>query len=297
MTYLPQCNRWRGTGKAPWLVLLVVWLWAGTGAAWAGMDPVFKPLLGELKEQGFKGRQVQTWLSHPGLRFEAKVLARMLSTRESKLNYGQFLSRASLARAREFGQRHKKTLRQAQEESQVPGAVIVAILAVESNLGSYQGRHSVFNMLASQAVLDTALARRRLTHYWPNGRKKELAGSKLRARLKRRAQWARGELGELLRWAKGDVGRALALKGSAAGALGMCQFVPSSLVRHGRDGDQDGRVDLARPADAIHSVGVYLSRHGWRPGISYREQVRVIKTYNRSQPYARTVLELARRLQ
>jgi membrane-bound lytic murein transglycosylase B len=76
----------------------------------------------------------------------------------------------------------------------------------------------------------------------------------------------------------------------------MCQFVPTSVLEHAADGDHDGKVDLNTPKDAIYSVGRYLQNHGWRPGLKRREQVLVLLTYNQSRPYARTVLELARRI-
>jgi membrane-bound lytic murein transglycosylase B len=72
--------------------------------------------------------------------------------------------------------------------------------------------------------------------------------------------------------------------------------MPSSLLKWGTDGDQDGRVDLTQNADAIHSVAVYLAAHGWRSGMNRQEQYEVVYTYNHSQAYVNTVLDLAAKI-
>ena len=267
-------------------------------AAWPARaaDSVFRPLRSYLIRQGLPVRQVDALLNAPGVRFEARLLARLLARPEHKLNYRQFLSKKVVKRARRFKQRHRKDLRESQRLTGVEPEVVVAILTVESGLGAYTGRWSTFNVLASQAVLDTKAARKRLARKWPKKQLKELYSAKMRARLARRAAWARGEIMSLLELARQQGVSPLALRGSVAGALGMCQFVPSSVLKHGRDGDANGRLELHKPADAIASVGWYLKHYGWRPGMSRDEKIVVLLTYNNSRTYARTVLDLARRL-
>ncbi|MFN8643487.1 MAG: lytic murein transglycosylase [Candidatus Binatia bacterium] len=85
----------------------------------------------------------------------------------------------------------------------------------------------------------------------------------------------------------------LDLTGSGAGAFGLPQFLPSSYLRYAVDGDGDGRVSLYDADDAIASAANYLRANGWRPGIGYEEQRRVIWTYNHSDAYIDTVLTLA----
>jgi len=53
------------------------------------------------------------------------------------------------------------------------------------------------------------------------------------------------------------------IKGSYAGALGIVQFMPDSLLNYGIDGNGDGIVDLYNPVDAIPSAGNFLARHNW----------------------------------
>ena len=85
-------------------------------------------------------------------------------------------------------------------------------------------------------------------------------------------------------------------RGSVAGAFGMCQFVPSSALKWGVDGDGDGKLSLHRLHDAMFSIGNYLRAHGWKEGMGEKEKIAVIMEYNKSLPYATTVLKLSRRL-
>ena len=57
-------------------------------------------------------------------------------------------------------------------------------------------------------------------------------------------------------------------KGSFAGAMGLPQFMPSSLNRWAVDFDGDGRIDLnGSAADVVGSVAAYLAAHGWQRGM------------------------------
>jgi membrane-bound lytic murein transglycosylase B len=82
-----------------------------------------------------------------------------------------------------------------------------------------------------------------------------------------RADFFRGELADFLLFVRdhgADPGRP---RGSYAGAMGIPQFMPSSVRRYAVDFDGDGQVDLWQdPADSIGSVAHYLHTFGWRAG-------------------------------
>lgn len=73
------------------------------------------------------------------------------------------------------------------------------------------------------------------------------------------------------------------LKGSWAGATGYPQFLPSMFLRLGVDGDGDGRSDIWRSqADALASIGNYLSNAGWKPRVPWGVRASVPLSLNRA---------------
>ena len=192
--------------------------------------------------------------------------------------------------------KHKAILKANQRKYQVEPQVVVALLSVETRLGSYTGRFSVVNALASQAVLDQKEARQRMKQHWPKGRRKELKSAKNNKRFNKRSKWATAELLAVLKLAKKWRISPVSLKGSPAGAMGMCQFMPTSIVRWAKDGDADGKLNLHQAADAIHSVGNYLHYFGWKKGITKKKKHAVLLKYNQSRPYANIILQLAEKI-
>lgn len=75
---------------------------------------------------------------------------------------------------------------------------------------------------------------------------------------------------------------------SSAGALGWMQFIPSSWMRWGMDGDGDGIADPWNPEDAVFAAARYLAAAG-----AHDDLERAIFAYNHAQWYVDDVLELA----
>jgi len=147
--------------------------------------------------------------------------------------------RAGLA----FWQAHAKTLLRAEARFGVPAEIIVGIIGVETLYGRDTGRFRVLDALAT------------LAFDFPSGRPD-------------RSAFFRDELEAFLSTCRPPRCQALTVRGSFAGAIGLPQFMPSSLQRYGLDFDGDGRADLQGSAvDAIGSVGNFLAVHGWRAGL------------------------------
>lgn len=286
------------SGAGVLVVLVLACVMATAQAARAAItDPVFAPLVRELKTGGrVPPATVDRWFADSHTKFEGRLMVSLLAKSEYTLDYGQFLEPKRVAAARDFARKHRTDLKSMRRAYGVDPAVVVAILAVETNLGSYTGRWSIFNVLASQAVLDTPEGLRRLARDWPQAQKATLGDAAFKERLRKRAVWARDELVALYQLCRAEKCDPRQIKGSLAGAIGWPQFVPSSVLQWGADADGDGRRELHQAKDAIHSVGQYLSAHGWRPGLSRPQQTEVLLTYNKSRPYARTVLDLAGKL-
>ena len=113
---------------------------------------------------------------------------------------------------------------------------------------------------------------------------------------RRRSKWAYAELKAFLTYAYKEGFDPAEIPGSFAGAMGYAQFMPSSILAYGKDGNGDGTVDLLTHPDAMASIANYLKRHGWRPGISRKKKEKVIYHYNHSEYYVKTILKIAERL-
>jgi membrane-bound lytic murein transglycosylase B len=143
----------------------------------------------------------------------------------------------------EFWGQNIDTLQRAQATYGVPASIIVAIIGVETLYGRNMGDFSVLNVLTT------------LAFDYPDPSKPE------------RAAMFREQLGDfLLLVLQGRL--PLDTVGSYAGAVGMPQFMPSSIMQYAVAGAGGGPIDLTgNPADAILSVANYLHAHGWLPGV------------------------------
>jgi membrane-bound lytic murein transglycosylase B len=202
--------------------------------------------------------------------------------KESPEIYQRFLRPEVVAQGRDYRDTQRAFLTRAEARYGVAPEVIVAILTVESGLGNITGRYPVFNVFASLAVMDT-----------PEVIREVGLTPGLKDRLKKKAAWARRELQVFLDYCQSHHLDPFQFKGSWAGAMGFCQFLPSSLKNCGTDGDGDGRVDLFTHADAIFSIACYLQKSGFQRQnrATWRKAV---YGYNHSEAYVDTVLTLAR---
>jgi membrane-bound lytic murein transglycosylase B len=201
--------------------------------------------------------------------------------KESKDIYAKFLTPAVAAQGRAYISTHHAVLSRAETQYGVAPEVIVGILTVESGLGSNTGKYPVFNVFASLAVMDSPEIIRELNL--------EAAGQD---RLKKKAAWARRELQVFLEYCAAHRLDPFTYCGSWAGAMGFCQFLPSSLKSCGVSASGKGPVDLFTHDDAIFSIACYLKKSGFKlqNRASWR---RAVLSYNHSDAYADTILTLA----
>lgn len=123
---------------------------------------------------------------------------------------------------------------------QVEPRFIVALWGIETDYGVNQGNFSVINSLATLAY---------------EGRRAELFERELLAALQILAQ---GHINQF------------DLLGSWAGAMGNCQFMPSSYLKFAVDWDQDGVADIwHNKADTFASIANYLHQSGWVEGAGW----------------------------
>ncbi len=169
------------------------------------------------------------------------VLRIMNTPGESKdwfLYRDQFLTDDKVQRGVKFARTHRQTLARAEQTYGVPRSVILGILGVETSYGANTGSFRAIDVLAT------------LGFYYP-----------------RRAAFFQQELAALLLTAREQNLPASSIKGSYAGAIGLPQFMPSSIRNYAVDFDGNGHIDLrSSPVDAIGSIAHYLAVKGWQKG-------------------------------
>ena len=285
------------------LAWVVAGLVMGMAAMAAAVDRPFDPSWYRLQQRliadGLDPLTVRAVFNDP--RMDAfRGLAFSLDPREHRSLYRGFLRSDSLARARSCRLSHARALRGAEMRFGVPAGVVGAIMHVESQCGRNTGRRRVLPQLAKLAMSNDPENVR-----WNIARHTAGVPARRRAAIAARVRTRAGELERMFypevvatfRVAARNHLDPLAITGSGAGAFGLTQFLPSSYLRFAVDGDGDGRISLYDAEDAIASTANYLRGNGWRPGISYAQQRRVIWTYNHSDAYIDTVLTIAEHVQ
>ena len=143
-----------------------------------------------------------------------------------------------------FWKEHEAALVRAEKEYGVPAEILVGIIGVETLYGRQMGRFPILDALAT------------LAFDYPESPNK--IG---------RSELFRRELEAFLLWCRDTHQDATTFTGSYAAAIGIPQFLPSSIRAHAVDFDGDGRIDLRGSADdAIGSVARYLRDYGWQSG-------------------------------
>lgn len=139
---------------------------------------------------------------------------------------------ARVAKGKALLAEHKQILQKIEAQYGVPAELIVALWGMESDYGRHQGTMPLLPTLVSMAYKSPRY---------------DMFERELFVALK----------------LKGIEN----VKGSWAGASGHCQFMPSNIVKHGRDGNGDGRVDIWNtPSDAFASTANFVRALGYVQG-------------------------------
>jgi membrane-bound lytic murein transglycosylase B len=186
-----------------------------------------------------------------------------------------FMTRRRIEAGRRFYLAHRATFTQAQNTYGVDPAVILGILGVETEYGSYMGNYRVIDSLST------------LAFNYPS-----------------RQVFFRNELEQYLLLSRELNQDPLSLYGSYAGAMGYPQFMPDSYRKYAVSQTPGKTPDLFHsPDDAILSVASYFHHMGWIPRgrvaviVNHKKWLvyhnfAVIKKYNNSNYYAMAVYQL-----
>ncbi|MBN9447371.1 MAG: lytic murein transglycosylase [Bosea sp.] len=223
-------------------------------AAFANFDSCVAGLRSAAAAKGVSGATFDRAMA--GVTPDMKIIEAMNNQPEFKTPIWDYLGTLvddeKVAEGRAMLRQHASTLAAAESRFGVDRHTIVAVWGVESDFGKAKGRWPLVQALATGACL-----------------------------APRRNAFFRGELISTLQIIqRGDV-RADRLVGSWAGAFGHTQFIPSTYLRLGVDGDGDGRRDLVDSIpDALHSTANFMDKAGWVTGATWGYEVKVPRSYS-----------------
>lgn len=202
--------------------------------------PVPKPTtrLGYVQQQllaaGFSSAQVTGIFTDPRLRLYPVTQVAYKAPNWTLIKQKLYDS-AFVQKGKDYITANQAVFDKAESDYGVPKEVLAGIIAIETEFGVSSGTTITFNALYSRM------------QKWPV------------------TTW-RAQANQLIALATYCLNSKIdcfGIKGSYAGALGIVQFMPDSLLNYGIDGNGDGVIDLYNPADAIPSAANFLVRHNW----------------------------------
>ncbi len=232
---------------------------AGAACAWAGPEipsGSFNEFLAGVKTQAeAAGIHPATLAVLNGLSPSARVIRLDHQQPELTLTFNSYIrgvvTPARIAEGRRMMIRNRTILRRIERRYGVQPRFVVALWGIESDFGKVMGTYPVVRSLATLA--------------WHG----------------RRASFFRGELIDALRIIdRGDAG-VRTLRGSWAGAMGQCQFMPSTYLKYAQDMNGDGKRNIwTNRGDALASAANYLAKLGWNPTETWGRKVRLPRRFD-----------------
>ena len=176
---------------------------------------------------------------------------------EGRLSFAEYLTKvvpkSRVDAGKRFMEENRTLLAEVESDYLVQLRFVVALWGIESDFGRFTGGFSVINSLATLAY---------------DGRRSLFFRSELINALKIL------NLGEITNEE---------MLGSWAGAMGQCQFMPSSFHSFAEDYDNDGKRDIWNSrADVFASIANYLHQSGWRFDQTWGRKVRLPQGFDTS---------------
>jgi len=287
--------------RTNWIIFTVILLVVGyliAAESKAAVESGKKPLSSVQKQliaDGFDPTKIKRLYSRPQVSFEADGVILLFTYKEAQVDYGQFANKWSIRKANEYIQKNEADLTRIEKAYGVDKKVITAILLVETGLGASVGTRSALNTLSTMAALTDPMVRNKLWDLIPDSKK--ISRKKFEKKAESRSKWAYKELKALLKYSAREGMDPVSIPGSFAGAVGVAQFMPTSILAYGKDGNDDGIIDMLNHADSMASIANFLKSHGWRPGQSRKKAEKIIHYYNHSSYYVNTILKISSRLE
>jgi membrane-bound lytic murein transglycosylase B len=233
-------------------------LWFVLAAGEANPSASFNEWLDEFKQEaldkGIRGRTLDKAFHQT--KFMPNIIRFDTTQAEKKETFRQYIDKRlppRIARAIRKQKKHAQHLKKISKVYGVASPIIVALWGIESNFGKDAGKYNVIHSLATLAF---------------DGR---------------RSQFFRSELLEALKILDMDKMPHRTLTGSWAGALGHCQFMPSSYNRYAIDGDGKGFSNIWEASvDLFGSIANYLQKEGWKGDEPWGMEVKLPENFDKN---------------
>ena len=234
--------------KKRFATLLSISICSSALASSEGFDEYLNKLRAEARDKGISEQVITS--AFADVNYKPRAVKADRNQPEKKLTLDEYIPRAvpewKVKQAKQLYKQHYTDLKRIGDKYGVQPRFIVALWGVESNFGKFTGNFNVIDALSTMAF---------------EGRREAFFRKETLAAL------------QIL-----DQGH-IALKdfkGSWAGAMGQCQFMPSSFLSFAADGNDDGKKDIWNSkADVFASTANYLSQFGWDDNYTWGRQVKV----------------------
>ncbi len=220
--------------------------------------PTFEEYVLGIKEEGIERGYGKALLDEAfnNIKYRERAVKADRNQPEKRLTLDEYIPRAvpnwKVSKARKLYNENKEDLTRISKEFGVQPQYLVALWGVESNFGSLMGNYNVIEALSTLAY---------------DGR---------------REAFFRGQIFSALEILKQGHIQPKDMKGSWAGAMGQCQFMPSSFIAYAADGNNDGKKDIWQTkADVFASSANYLNKAGWNNKYTWGREVKIPKNIDK----------------
>ena len=228
------------------LFITIFFLFPISSFAMANFNEIVQQVSKEAEQKGISSKVINEFKNKT--KFIKRVVELDKSQPEFKLTLDQYLKRVvtptRIKKANQKYKENKKILAQISRHYGVQPRFIVALWGIETDFGRLTGGFSVISALTT-LVYDG-----------------------------RRYDYFKKELINALKIVNEGHITINKMSGSWAGAMGQCQFMPSSFINYATDWDKDGSKNIwtSKP-DVFASAANYLKRVGWSDQITWGRKV------------------------
>ncbi|TAH36580.1 MAG: lytic murein transglycosylase [Alphaproteobacteria bacterium] len=223
--------------------LLILSFWMLLPSVCHADDSDFQVWLSNFRTQAFKqGVSAETINKHfNSIQYLPDVIAKDRNQPEFKLTFAEYkkriISPERLQAGRAALKQNEQYLNWVQEKSGVSKSVVVALWGIETRFGNVKGGYNILSALATLSY---------------DGRRSAYFSKEFMTALQLIDKYPYLDRPMLSSW---------------AGAVGQCQFMPTSYWNFAIDGNNNGRVDLwEEREDVLASAANYLMKSGWKAG-------------------------------